>query len=45
MTLGYARPLEASGLWKLQNRRSAGVITEAILLRRPSELEDAKCKS
>ena len=31
MTLGYARPLEASDLWKLQDNRSAGVIAETIL--------------
>jgi hypothetical protein len=31
MTLGYARPLEASDLWKLQDHRSSGVIAEAIL--------------
>jgi hypothetical protein len=31
MTLGYARPLEASDLWKLQDDRSAGVIAETIL--------------
>ncbi len=31
MTLGYARPLEASDLWKLQDHRSAGVISESIL--------------
>ena len=31
MTLGYARPLEASDLWKLQDHRSAGVIAETIL--------------
>jgi hypothetical protein len=31
MTLGYARPLEASDLWKLQEHRSAGVIAESIL--------------
>jgi hypothetical protein len=31
MTLGYARPLEASDLWKLQDHRSAGVIAESIL--------------
>jgi len=31
MTLGYARPLEASDLWKLQDHRSAGVVAEAIL--------------
>ena len=31
MTLGYARPLEASDLWKLQDHRSGGVIAEAIL--------------
>jgi hypothetical protein len=28
MTLGYARPLEESNLWKLQNHRSAGIIAE-----------------
>ena len=31
MALGYARPLEASDLWKLQDHRSSGVIAEAIL--------------
>jgi hypothetical protein len=31
MILGYARPLEASDLWKLQDHRSAGVIAESIL--------------
>ena len=31
MTLGYARPLEASDLWKLQDHRSAGAISESIL--------------
>jgi len=31
MTLGYARPLETSDLWKLQDHRSAGVIAETIL--------------
>ena len=31
MTLGYARPLEAADLWKLQDHRSAEVIAEAIL--------------
>lgn len=31
MILGYARPLEASDLWKLQDHRSSGVIAEAIL--------------
>ncbi|KAI0283629.1 ABC transporter [Russula aff. rugulosa BPL654] len=31
MTLGYARPLEASDLWKLQDHRSAGVIAKIIL--------------
>jgi hypothetical protein len=31
MTLGYARPLEASDLWKLQDHRSAGFIAENIL--------------
>ena len=31
MVLGYARPLEASDLWKLQDHRSAGVIAEDIL--------------
>jgi len=31
MTLGYARPLEASDLWKLQEHRSSNVIAEAIL--------------
>jgi hypothetical protein len=31
MTLGYARPLEASDLWRLQDYRSSGVIAEAIL--------------
>jgi len=31
MSLGYARPLEASDLWKLQEHRSSEVIAEAIL--------------
>ena len=31
MTLGYARPLEASDLWKLQEYRSSQVIADAIL--------------
>ncbi|KAF8273331.1 P-loop containing nucleoside triphosphate hydrolase protein [Lactarius quietus] len=31
MTLGYARPLEASDLWKLQDHRSSQVIAHAIL--------------
>jgi len=31
MFLGYARPLEASDLWKLQESRSSEVIAEAIL--------------
>ncbi len=31
MTLGYARPLEASDLWKLQEHRSSEVIAKAIL--------------
>ncbi|KAH9972120.1 ABC transporter [Lactifluus volemus] len=31
MTLGYARPLEAPDLWKLQEHRSSGVIADAIL--------------
>jgi hypothetical protein len=31
MTLGYARPLGASDLWKLQDHRSAGVIADTIL--------------
>ena len=31
MILGYARPLEAPDLWKLQDNRSAGVIAETIL--------------
>ena len=31
ITLGHARPLEASDLWKLQDHRSAGVIAEKIL--------------
>ncbi|KAI0300742.1 ABC transporter [Russula brevipes] len=31
MTLGYARPLEASDLWKLQEHRSSEVIAMAIL--------------
>jgi len=31
MTLGYARPLEASDLWKLQEHRSSEVIANAIL--------------
>jgi hypothetical protein len=30
MNLGYARPLEASGLWKLQERRPSEVIANAI---------------
>lgn len=31
MTLGYARPLEAPDLWKLQEHRSSEVIADAIL--------------
>ncbi|KAI0303610.1 ABC transporter [Multifurca ochricompacta] len=31
MTLGYARPLEAPDLWKLQEYRSSEVIADAIL--------------
>ena len=31
MTLGYARPLEASDLWKLQEHRSSQAIAEIIL--------------
>ncbi|KAH9068493.1 ABC transporter [Lactarius deliciosus] len=31
MTLGYARPLEAPDLWKLQEHRSSEVIANAIL--------------
>ncbi|KAH9177416.1 ABC transporter [Lactarius sanguifluus] len=31
MALGYARPLEASDLWKLQEHRSSGVIANLIL--------------
>jgi hypothetical protein len=31
MSLGYARPLEATDLWKLQDDRSAGAIAETIL--------------
>ena len=31
MTLGYARPLQASDLWKLQEHRSSEVIANAIL--------------
>ena len=31
MTLGYARPLEASDLWKLQEHRSSEVVAKAIL--------------
>ena len=31
MTLGYARPLEASDLWKLQEHRSSQAIAETIL--------------
>ncbi|KAI9439890.1 ABC transporter [Lactarius indigo] len=31
MALGYARPLEASDLWKLQEHRSSEVIANAIL--------------
>ncbi|KAH9068491.1 ABC transporter [Lactarius deliciosus] len=31
MTLGYARPLEASDLWKLQDHRSSEVIANLIL--------------
>ena len=30
MALGYARPLEATDLWKLQEHRSAAVIAEKI---------------
>ncbi len=31
MVLGYARPLEASDLWRLQEHRSSEVIANAIL--------------
>ena len=31
MTLGYARPLQASDLWKLQEHRSSEVIANSIL--------------
>ena len=31
MTLGYARPLEAPDLWKLQEHRSSEIIANAIL--------------
>ncbi|KAF8579018.1 ABC transporter [Ramaria rubella] len=31
LSLGYARPLEPTDLWKLQDRRSAAVISEKIL--------------
>src|SRR5260370_42623223 len=31
MALGYVCPLEASGLWKFQDHRSARVIAESIL--------------
>ena len=31
MTLGYARPLEASDLWKLQEHRSSEAIANTIL--------------
>lgn len=31
LTLGYARPLEPTDLWKLQDPRSAAVISEKIL--------------
>jgi hypothetical protein len=31
MALGYARPLEASDLWKLQEHRSSEVVANAIL--------------
>lgn len=31
MTLGYARPLEAPDLWKLQDHRSSAVISDKIL--------------
>ncbi|KAI9447656.1 ABC transporter [Lactarius indigo] len=31
MVLGYARPLEASDLWKLQEHRSSEIIAKAIL--------------
>ncbi|KAI9467371.1 ABC transporter [Lactarius psammicola] len=31
MALGYARPLEVSDLWKLQEHRSSGVIANVIL--------------
>ncbi|KAI0255115.1 ABC transporter [Lactifluus subvellereus] len=31
MTLGYARPLEAPDLWKLQEHRSSEVVADAIL--------------
>lgn len=31
MSLGYARPLEAPDLWKLQDHRSSAVISDKIL--------------
>lgn len=31
LSLGYARPLEPTDLWKLQDNRSAAVISEKIL--------------
>ena len=31
MTLGYARPLQATDLWKLQDHRSSEIIANAIL--------------
>lgn len=31
MSLGYARPLEAPDLWKLQDERSSAVISDRIL--------------
>ncbi|KAH8989225.1 ABC transporter [Lactarius hatsudake] len=39
MTLGYARPLEAPDLWKLQEHRSSEVIANAIL-----DSFEARCK-
>jgi hypothetical protein len=39
MALGYARPLKASDLWKLQEHRSSEVVANAIL-----DSFEARCK-
>jgi len=43
LSLGYARPLEPTDLWKLENHRSAAVISKKILdsfQRRSDEAEN-----